>query len=167
MKRVTWGLCAVLALAILVWGACILQTHWRVNRALSALSRHFLIDSSHELLGDDSERLVLRLQTEGYKALPSLIAELDPQADSKYLTTVTSIAISSILRSHFHERGSDTADRVRQEISALQVREQDSPVDRQGKCTALRKWWAENGGGYHQWWRFWSTACKAPIGFDF
>ena len=103
----------------------------------------------------------------GCRALPALVAELDPKASPRFLQVASSWTLAAIFQSHYFERGTPQASKVRERFSALAISTDDSVEERTRKCSEFRRWWAEEGGSYHHFWRFWSTACRAPLSEDF
>jgi hypothetical protein len=151
-RRVLWPVAGLAALG-LAWGAGVLYVHWTVRRDVAAL-RGVRADPTRVLL-------------HGCRALPALVAELDPEADAKRLELLSTLILAAVYQSHSFEAGSPNALRVIGDLSPLQVTRGDSAEERRRKCRALRAWWRERAGEYHQAWRFWSAACRAPLARDF
>jgi len=114
----------------------------------------------------DSTGTVTGIQLEGCRALPALVKELDPTADAKYLSTISTLIHTAVLQSHFFERGKPRAFEVMGRMRELRIEESDSVEERRRKCDAIRSWWGQEGYAYHQGWRFWSTRCRAPLIHD-
>ena len=152
MRRVLAGLlwvAAILALIALAWGAAVLYVQAAAARDVAALKRSLRYAPNPDglLCAVYDETTFNRIRDlHGCRALPALVAELDPAADRYWTHTlsnlirlaVSSSAVRDDLKDIWYDSG-DAAECAR-------------------KIDGLRAWWKE-GNRHHQPWRFWSVRC--------
>ena len=145
MKRAALATAVLAALAALAWAAGLGYTAWRVRRAIVRLREEHLDardPGSFAPRGLPSAQVVARL---GCRALPALMAELDPRLSPYYLCRVgdclTEVTDGEAPRAYFD----------------------DDPARRARAVETLLAWWRAEGAAHHQWWRFWTSRCRPLI----
>ncbi len=141
MKTIAATAAGAAALVLLGWAAGVVHAGWIARRAVDRLREEHLLGAAPRS-GVPSAREVAEL---GCRALPALIAELDPALSSYYLCRVSGCITTA----------SDGA--------APRVVFGDDPAQRRESVDTLRAWWARDGGRAHQGWRFWSSRCSALV----
>ena len=156
MKRawILWP-AAFLVLLALAWMGAVVYVQAEARRDVETL-----LDTArtHAPLYDETKRVAFQ----GCRALPALVAALDPDADPARLHHI-SVTIRWLIVSPyelpFAEMPSDVK-RTWEIVGPLTIDTRDSPEVRARKIEGLREWWAQEGALYHQPWRFWSKDCR-------
>ena len=146
MKRALLWIAAVTALLLLAWTVGLLYVQGKVRRAVGRLREEHLLrtepGSTREFAALSSAEEVARL---GCRALPLLMAELDPKLSPYYLCRVAEcINVAS---------DGEAPRAVFEEEAAQKGRAVD----------VLLAWWREEGPRHHQWWRFWTSRCQVLV----
>jgi hypothetical protein len=145
MKRTAWAAAGAAALAALVWTAGLLHAQWTVRRAVAHLREEHLESSAPGAFGRRGLPSAREVALLGCRALPALIAELDPRLSPYYLCRVGDCV-------------AEAADG-----DAPRVVFEDDPEQRRKAVEVLRAWWAREGPAIHQWWRFWTPRCRGLL----
>ena len=139
LKRTAAVLGLALGAAALAWAAGIFYYQRKVSRAVAQLRREHLLSTAPGAYVDlPSARDVAAL---GCRALPALMAELDPGLNPYYLCRVADCL-------------TDLSDGEAPRVVFDEDRE-----GRRKSVDTLRAWWAESGSRRHDWWRFWTSKC--------
>ncbi len=141
MKTIAATAGGATALLLLGWAAGVAHAGWTARRAVDRLREEHLLGKAPRA-GVPSAREVADL---GCRALPALVAELDPAHSSYYLCRVAGCITTA----------SDGA--------APRVVFEEDPAQRREAVDTLRAWWDREGGRHHQWWRFWSSSCPPLV----
>jgi hypothetical protein len=139
VKRTAAGAGIAAAVALLAWAAGILYYQIRVGRAVERLREEHLRSTEPGSYQDRSS--VEQLAALGCRALPALVAELDPALSPYYLCRVADCLTDL------------------SEGEAPRVVFDEDPARRRKSVDALRAWWAVGGRRRHAWWRFWTSNC--------
>ena len=142
LKRIAAGLGFALLLALLAWAAGVLYTQRKVAQAIRHLREEHLHATEPGFVRTGGlSTAVEEVAGLGCRALPALLAELDPDLNPYYLCRVadclTDVSDGTAPRVFFGE-------------------------DREGRRRAidtLRAWWEKDGRRRHAWWRFWTSRC--------
>jgi hypothetical protein len=139
VKRTSAAVALALGAAALVWTAGILYYQRKVARAVGLLRQeHLLATAPGAYAAPPSAGEVAAL---GCRALPALMAELDPALNPYYLCRVADCL-------------TDLSDG-----EAPRVVFEEDPAQRRKSVDALRAWWEGGGRRRHDWWRFWTSKC--------
>lgn len=138
-KRLAAGAGFTVLAALLAWSAGILVYQRKVSRAVGLLRQEHLLATAPGAYVDlPSAGEVAAL---GCRALPALMAELDPALNPYYLCRVADCL-------------TDLSDGT-----APRVFFGDDLEERRKSIRVLLAWWETSGRGRHAWWRFWTSRC--------
>jgi hypothetical protein len=125
--------------ALLAWTAGYLRSQRNVARAVELLRREHLHSTLPGGYRDASSAAAIAGL--GCRALPALMAELDPDLDPYYLCRVADCL-------------TDVSDGTAPRVFFGEDRE-----GRRRSVDTLRAWWEKDGRRRHAWWRFWTSRC--------
>jgi hypothetical protein len=163
MKRLLAVLAALVVLAGLGWGSGILYWHLRIRSALRTVDQTL---HGGPLTGEERSRIegaVEILLAAGCRTLPHLMDSLDASQDRALLRWKTYfIAWQSVHPGlPLADSTSPTLDRRRDEW-VISFSGQD-PAEVPIKLDRIRRWWKEHGSEHHQFWRWWTNACRPRV----
>ena len=159
MKAVARYLAAALVLAILVWVGAYLYWHVKILGMIRSLET-FAPAGSTSFVPPEYPEIVDQLTDSGCRALPYLVSSLGsskaPWETSKYFFRICC---------NCQDSGGKREEPAYISAAKLQSECLIDPGDpgpiRQYKIDRIRTWWAEAGPDHHQWWRVWSSNCRA------
>lgn len=165
---VLWTLAAFTLLA-LAWGCAVLYVQSAAARDVAALKRslHYAPNPDGLLCPVYDETTFNRIRDlHGCRALPSLVAELDPAADHYYNHTISNLIRIAVAPAFRRDPEGPWA-KGWHDLDDLWYEQAVAPDERTKKIERLRAWWRAEGHKFHQPWRFWSTKCGTALAKDF
>jgi hypothetical protein len=147
MKAAARYLPGVLVLGLLVWLGAYLYWHVTILGMIRSLET-FAPATSTSFVHPEYHKTVNELTDSGCRALPYLVSSLGsskaPWETSRYFFRILAASPGSAKLQ-----------------SECQIEPGDPAPIRQYKIDRIRTWWAEAGPDHHQWWRVWSSDCRA------
>ncbi|HEX7898825.1 MAG TPA: hypothetical protein VF950_13760 [Planctomycetota bacterium] len=141
LKRAAAGAGIAAAAALIAWTAGLFYYQRKVAAAIEHLREEHLRATEPGSFRDQARTSVMGITALGCRALPALVAELDPDVSPYYLCRVADCL-------------TDLSDG-----EAPRVVFEDDPGQRRKSVDALRAWWEGGGRRRHDWWRFWTSKC--------
>jgi hypothetical protein len=158
MKTVFKLVAGLAVVAAVAWTASYLYWHVKIVgavRTLQTQSVPLINDPSRDLLSGESFDT---LTAAGCRSLPHLVGALNSANNPEMMLDAFFRLFSASLP--LSSSDSDLKAILFLEENRLYAGE---PVQkRREKIDRIRAWWKESGDRYYQWWRVWSSKCRAP-----
>jgi len=141
----------LVATAAMAWSCLFIYWHLKIGNAIRRLDAD---TESPGMTGQDAFE-VLRHDA-GCRALPYLVASLDPKRTPAFLERATLLIAIEIEPPPY--KGPNWMGSTEQS-RPWYIAQTDSPEERRRKCDLVREYWKLKGSTHHQVWRIWSKAC--------
>ena len=149
-------LAALLALVVTVWAGALLYWHVRITSAIRLIETKHPRPGGGMGLSSDHSHATQVLHDAGCRALPYLVRRIDPSRHPEFLEELAG-HVSVRVRDD-DERIPAAPDPVESLLHDFPIRPEEAPARRE-RCDRIQKWWSDEGGRHHRWWRVWTDEC--------
>ena len=150
------------ALAAMSWCGLFIYWHLRIGQAIRQLQTDTAappppIRTEADLFRRRPESFTFLRVSAGCRALPYLVAALDPRENPEFLESVAFLIAQQVDNPELIEHSN--APHPRRLKFHWPISPHDSLEQRAKKCDQIREYWRENGRRHHQMWRIWTDRC--------
>jgi hypothetical protein len=155
-------LSAAVASSLLTWTGAFLYWHHRINRDLRAIEHHTA--NMREETADQCRKASQDLTLAGCRAVPYLIAAMDPSKHAQFLRGTSTIVATQSTDAEARRTGRRTNEHMLR-LHEWIIMPWDPVGEQRRKIDLMGTWWDEHRREYHPWWEVWSTKCDGyPVG---
>jgi hypothetical protein len=160
MKTVLKIAIAGVALAAMSWCGLFVYWHLKISQAIRQLQTDTAVPTpplgaEADLFRRRPESFTFLRVAAGCRALPYLVAALNPQESPEFLESVAFLIAQQVDNPELIE-SSKSPRRLK---FHWPISPHDSLEQRTKNCDQIREYWRENGRQHHQTWRIWTDRC--------
>jgi len=148
-------LAGLMLLGLLAWTGMFFFWQQKIRGCIRVLEAPYTSSQTHDAA-------LSTLTSAGCRALPYIIASLDPAHADSELADAASVAFRWCgSKSGYSDDPEPQFQEHYRLLAECRLMWYQGPEDRRRRSgERLREWWSEWGSHYHSWWRVWTSSCR-------